>query len=157
MAVSAGNVTLAEPAAHFPVFLLWAGLISDRRSAVQPNHVSNCPGSQAACAYAPPGPATGEPRTLLYDRAAGQADIFGFDAPGKVNLDTPNTRLENFVGPDGRRNFIWNGRSQILLYDRSAGQADVVGFDSTGKTNLDTVNFGLRTAFENILVLRSGV
>jgi hypothetical protein len=118
---------------------------------VQPAHASDCPASQAACAYAPPGESTDEPRALLYDRAAGEGDIYGFDTRGKINLVTPNTGWRTSWDLMVSGNFIGNNQKQVLLYDRSAGQADVVGFDGTGRTSLDNTNSGWRTSWNNIL------
>jgi hypothetical protein len=118
---------------------------------VQPKHASDCPASQAACAYAPPGPATGEPRIMFYDRAAGQADVYGFDAAGKINFGTPSTGWKTSWDLMATGNFIGNGKNQILLYDRNAGQADLVGFDGSGKENLDYTNSGWRTSWNSIV------
>jgi hypothetical protein len=118
---------------------------------VQPPHASDCPAAQTACAYAPPGPTTGEPRVVLYDRAAGLGDVYGFDTAGKVNFDTSNAGWRTSWDVIVRGNFIGNGQNQILLYDRSAGQADVVGFDGGGHANLDTTNSGWRTSWNTIV------
>lgn len=117
---------------------------------VQPKHASDCPASQAACAYAPPGPETGEPRVMFYDKAAGQADVFGFDAAGKINLDTANSGWRTSWDLLAAGDFLANGQNQVLLYDRSAGQADLVGFDGSGHTNLDTTNSGWRTSWNSL-------
>ena len=118
---------------------------------VQPAHTGDCPASQAACAYAPPGESTSEPRVALYDRAAGEGDIYSFDTAGNVNLVTQNQGWRSSWDLMVAGNFIGNGQSQILLYDRNAGQADVVGFDGTGKTNLDTTNSGWRSSWNTIV------
>ncbi len=94
----------------------------------------------------------GKQQILLYDRAAGQADVVGFDANGKTNLDTTNSGWRTSWNLIVAGNFTGNGRQQILLYDRAAGQADVVGFDATGKENLDNTNSGWRTSWDQIVV-----
>jgi hypothetical protein len=114
---------------------------------VQPNHASDCPASEGACAYAPPGPTTGEPRILFYDRAAGEGDVYGLDASGKINFATANTGWRTSWDLRAAGAFLGNGQRQAVLYDRSAGQADVVGFDSNGQENLDTTNSGWRTSW----------
>ncbi|HEX6771354.1 MAG TPA: kelch repeat-containing protein [Acidobacteriaceae bacterium] len=88
---------------------------------------------------------------LLYDRAAGQADVVGFDSNGRSNLDTTNSGWRTSWEMIVPGNFIGNNKQQILLYDRAAGQADVVGFDSNGRTNLDTTNSGWRNSW-NVIV-----
>jgi hypothetical protein len=118
---------------------------------VQPAHTGDCPASQAACAYAPPGESTTEPRVVLYDRAAGEGDIYEFDTAGKINVVTPNMGWRTSWDLMVAGNFIGNGQNQILLYDRSAGQADVVGFDGSGNENLDTTNSGWRTSWDTIV------
>jgi hypothetical protein len=101
--------------------------------------------------FAPSGPATSKLRTLLYDRAAGQADIFGFDALGKVTLDTPNIGWRTSWDLMVAGTFLGNGQTEVLLYDRNAGQADVVAFDGSGKVSLDNTNSGWRTSW-NLIV-----
>jgi hypothetical protein len=88
---------------------------------------------------------------LLYDRAAGQADVVGFDSHGNANLDTTNSGWRSSWDLIVVGDFIGDGRQQILLYDRAAGQADVVGFDSHGNANLDTTNSGWRTSWDPIV------
>jgi hypothetical protein len=94
----------------------------------------------------------GRQQILLYDRAAGQADVVGFDANGRTNLDTTNSGWRSSWDVIVAGDFIGNGRQQILLYDHAAGQADVVGFDSNGRTNLDTTNSGWRSSWDVIVV-----
>jgi hypothetical protein len=89
---------------------------------------------------------------LLYDHNAGQADVVGFDALGKLDLDTTNSGWRTSWDIIVVADLVGNGRQQILLYDRNAGQADVVGFDDTGQTNLDTTNSGWRTSWDIIVV-----
>ncbi len=93
----------------------------------------------------------GQDQVLLYDQAAGQADVVGFDGTGKTNLDTTNSGWRTSWNQIVAGDFLGNGRDQVLLYDRAAGQADVVGFDNTGKTNLDTTNSGWRTSWDVIV------
>jgi hypothetical protein len=93
----------------------------------------------------------GRQQILLYDRAAGQADVVGFDANGRTNLDTTNSGWRSSWDLIVVGDFIGNGRDQILLYDRAAGQADIVGFDANGRTNLDTTNSGWRGSWDVIV------
>ncbi len=118
---------------------------------VQPAHTGDCPASQAACAYYPPGESTDEPRAVFYDRAAGEGDIYCFDSEGKINLVTQNTGWRTSWDLMVVGNFIGNGQNQLLLYDRSAGQADVVGFNGSGNQNLDNTNSGWRTSWNTIV------
>lgn len=95
----------------------------------------------------------GRSQIVLYDRAAGHADVVGFNNAGlEVNLDTGNdgwlTEWDVMLGGQ----FLQNGRDQILLYDRTGGQIDIVGFDNAGKMNHDLVNFGVRTTWTDLAV-----
>jgi len=118
---------------------------------VQPAHAGDCPASEAACAYAPPGESTDEPRAILYDRTAGEGDIYGFDSEGKINLVTANTGWRTSWDLMVAGRLTGNNQKQIVLYDRGAGEADVVGFDGSGRTNLDTTNSGWRTSWNSII------
>ena len=118
---------------------------------VQPAHAGDCPASEAACAYAPPGESTDEPRAILYDRTAGEGDIYGFDSEGKINLVTANTGWRTSWDLMVAGRFTGNNQKQIVLYDRGAGEADVVGFDGSGTTNLDMTNSGWRTSWNSII------
>ena len=82
---------------------------------------------------------------------APQPDLVGFDATGRMNLDTGNPGRRTTWDIIVAGNFIGNGLNQILLYDRSSGSADLVGFDATGRMNLDTGNPGWRTTWETIV------
>jgi hypothetical protein len=98
----------------------------------------------------PPVVVSGLPEMLLYDRAAGQADVVGFDNSGAMNLDHTNGGWRTSWDLAVVGNFVGNGRSQVLLYDRAAGQADVVGFDNSGAMNLDHTNGGWRTTWDTL-------
>jgi hypothetical protein len=89
----------------------------------------------------------GRQQILLYDRAAGQADVVGFDSNGRTNLDTTNSGWRTSWDAIVAGALIGNNRQQILLYDRAVGQADLVGFDSNGNTNLDMTNSGWRNSW----------
>ena len=91
----------------------------------------------------------GKDQVLLYDRAAGQGDVVGFNASGRTNLHTTNTGWRTSWDLITAGRFVGNGRSQIVLYDRTAGHADVVGFNNVGKeVNLDTGNDGWLTTWD---------
>jgi hypothetical protein len=94
---------------------------------------------QSACVIAPPA-------------LPGSADLVGFDATGRMNLDTGNAGWRTTWDIIVAGNFIMNGLNQILLYDRTGGSADLVGFDNTGRMNLDTGNAGWRTTWNLIVV-----
>jgi hypothetical protein len=80
---------------------------------------------------------------------APQPDLVGFDATGRMNLDTGNPGWRPTWDIIVAGNFIRNGLNQILLYDRGGGSAD--RFDNTGRMNLDTGNPGWRTTWDIIV------
>jgi hypothetical protein len=94
---------------------------------------------------------SGLQQILLYDRASGQANIYGKNSAGNMaalnSFDGWRTTWDAIVVGD----FVGNGCQQLLLYDRNAGEADVVGFDVSGNVNLDTTNSDWRSSWNNLV------
>jgi hypothetical protein len=83
---------------------------------------------------------------LLYDRAAGEADVVDFDTKGHESLDAPNKGLSTSYDRIVVGDFIGRelGQQQVVLYDPSAGRLDLVAFDSKGGVSLGAQNSGYR-------------
>ena len=90
-------------------------------------------------------------QALLYDRMAGQAEIYGRNEQGNMyllkSIDGWRTTWDAIVVGG----FVGNGRQQLLLYDGTAGEADIVGFDAAGDVNLDRTNSGWRTSWNTLV------
>ena len=76
----------------------------------------------------------GSHASAAYDRSAGSANLFGFDAAGNMNLDNTFSGAPWDIVTGGyiAGNFVGNGRMQVLIFDRDAGSADILGFETTG-------------------------
>ena len=84
---------------------------------------------------------------VLYDRAAGEVEVVGFDTKGGVISYPTNRGFRTTWTQMVAGDFIQDARDQILLYDQNAGDADVVAFDTKGGESLDYTNHGFRTTW----------
>jgi hypothetical protein len=88
---------------------------------------------------------------VLYDRAAGEADVIGFGSNGVLNFDHTNSGFRRIWSKMVAGSFIHDNRDQVLLYDQNAGDADVVAFDTEGRESLDYTNHGFRTSWDQMI------
>jgi hypothetical protein len=93
----------------------------------------------------------GRQQALLYDRAAGHADVVAFDKKGGVLLDAQNPGFGNSWDKIVAGDFLGNGQ-QVLAYDRNAGQADVIAFNSKGIVSKKIANTEWRKTWDEIRV-----
>lgn len=96
------------------------------------------------------GEGPGTEGVVLYDRAAGEADVVGFGSDGVVNLDHTNSGFRRTWTNMVAGSFLGDHRDEILLYDQNAGDADVVAFDTSGGESLDHTNHGFRTSWSQM-------
>jgi hypothetical protein len=88
---------------------------------------------------------------VLYDRAAGEADVIGFGSNGVLNFDHTNSGFRRTWSKMVAGSFIHDNRDQVLFYDQNAGDADVVAFDTEGRESLDYTNHGFRTSWDQMI------
>lgn len=90
-------------------------------------------------------------RLLLFDKAAGDSAVVGFNASGAVNLDHTNHGWRTSWDVIVPGAFTAAGLPTLALYDRTAGEGDVVGFDAGGAQNLDHTNRGWGTTWDVLI------
>jgi hypothetical protein len=87
---------------------------------------------------------------ILYDRRAGEANIVGFAASGKMVFGKELKGWRKTWDVVAAGDFLGEVESQLVLYDRQAGEANIVGFDASGNMGFGKELQGWRKTWDAI-------